>query len=89
MPNPWPENKERDRKRARQTKVASAGLEGFVDWRGILASESTEKEEMSVLASRFASWMRKRVVDSEDESTPISDGKRPRQSLQNEEAQKD
>ena len=44
---------------------------------------------MSVLASRFASCMRKRVVDSEDESTPISDGKRPRQSLPNEEDQKD
>ena len=41
--------------RARQTKVDSAGLEGFVDWTGILASESTENEEMSMLASGFAS----------------------------------
>ena len=60
-----------------------------MDWTGILASEFTEKEEMSMLASGFASWMRTRVVDSEDESTPISDGKRPRQSSPNEEAQKD
>ena len=60
-----------------------------MDWTGILTGESNEKEEMSMLASGFASWMRKRVVDSEDESTPISDGKRPRRSSQNEEAQKD
>ena len=60
-----------------------------MDWIGILASEFPEKEEMSMLASGFASWMRKRVVDSENESTPISNGKRPRQSSPNEEAQKD
>ena len=36
---PWPEKKERDRKRARQTKVVGVGFEGFVDWVGILASE--------------------------------------------------
>ena len=60
-----------------------------MDWTGILASDSTEKEEMSMLASGFASWMQKRVVDSEDESTPIFDGKRPRRSSPNEEAQKD
>ena len=60
-----------------------------MDWTGIIASESTEKMKMSMLAFGFASWMQKWVVDSEDESTPISDGKHPRQSSPNEEAQKD
>ena len=43
--------------------------------RGILASESG-----------FSTRIRKRVADLEDESTPISDGKRPRRSSPDEEA---
>ena len=45
--------KEQDRKRARQTKVVGAELEGFVDWVGILVNESAEEEEMSMLAVGF------------------------------------
>ena len=60
-----------------------------MDWMDILASESTEKEEMSMLAARFATRMQKRVADSKDESTLISNGKRPRRSSPDEEAQKD
>ena len=52
-----------------------------MDWMGILASESIEEEEMSMLAIGFNTRMRKRVEDSKDESTPISDGKRPRRFL--------
>ena len=40
---PQPEKKERDRKRAWQSKVVSARLEGFMDWAGVLASKSTEE----------------------------------------------
>ena len=85
-PAPRPEKKERDRKRDRQTKLGSAGLEGFVDWKGILANESVEEEEMFMLVAGFAARMRKRVVDSEDESTPIYDGKHPKRYSLDEEA---
>ena len=64
-------------------------LEVFVDWTGILASEPTEEEEMSMLAARFVALMQKWVADSEDESTTISDGKRLRRSFPNEKPQKD
>ena len=88
--SPWPalrlENKERDRKRAWKTKVAGAGLEGFVDWMGILASEPDEEEEMSMLAVGFATWMHKWVADLKDESTPISNGKCLRRSSPDKEA---
>ena len=60
-----------------------------MDWTSILANESTEKEKMYMVAVGFATWMRKWVVDLEDESTPISDGKRPRRSSPNEETYKD
>ena len=53
---------------------------------GILANESVEEVEMSMLAAGFAAWMRKWDVDSKDKSTPIYDGKRPRRSLPHEEA---
>ena len=79
----------RDRKRAKQTKVADAGLEGFVDWTRILASEPAEEEEMFMLAAGFIARMQKWVANLEDESTPISDGKRPKWSSLDEEAQKD
>ena len=75
LPAPRPEKKERDRKRDRQTKVGSAELEGFVDWKGILSSESVEEEEMFMLVAGFAARMRKRDVDSEDESTPYMMGR--------------
>ena len=41
------------------------------------------------LVDGFAAQMCKRAVGSEGESTPISDGKRPKQSSPDEEAQKD
>ena len=41
---------------------------------------------MSMLVVGFVSRMRKRVADLEDESTLISNGKRPRWSLPDEEA---
>ena len=86
---PQPEKKEPNRKRARQTKVVDAKLEGFVDWTSILSSEPVEEEEMSMLTARFAGQVPKRVADSKDESTPISNGKHSGRSLQDEEAQKD
>ena len=69
-PAPWPEKKERERKRTRQTKVAGAGLEGFMDWAGVLASESVEEDEMSMLVAEFAALMRKRGSDLKDKPTP-------------------
>ena len=57
-----------------------------MDWSGVLASKSTEEEEMSMLAIGFAARIQKRIVDSKDESAPTSDGKRPRRSWLDEEA---
>ena len=42
-----------------------------------------------MIAIGFVAWMRKRTMDSEDEPIPTSDGKLPRQSSPNEEAEKD
>ena len=42
-----------------------------------------------MLTAGFAARMRKRVMDSEDESTPIFDRKSPKRSSPDEEAQKD
>ena len=39
-------------------KVASAGLEDFVDWMGVISSVPVEEEEMSKLAAGFAALMR-------------------------------
>ena len=41
---------------------------------------------MSMFATGFAARMLKRVADSEDESTPVFLGKRPRQSSPGEKA---
>ena len=57
-----------------------------MDWTGILDSESAEEEEMFMLITGFAARIRKLVADSEDESTPIFDGKHPRRSSPDEEA---
>ena len=70
-------------------KAAGAGLEDFVDWTGIIASEPTEDKEMSSLAAWFASLMRKWAVGLEGETTPRFDGKRSKRSSPDEEAQKD
>ena len=43
---------------------------------------------MSMLAVGFTIQMQKRTAESKDESAPTSDGKRPRRSSLNEEAQK-
>ena len=55
-PAPWLEKKKGDRKRARHSGL---GLEGFVDWAGIIANEPAEEEEMSRLAARFVARVRK------------------------------
>ena len=81
-PTPRPGKNDQDRKRVWQTKVVSTRLEDFMDWTGILVNKPAEEEEMSILAVGFAARMQKRVAESEDESTPISDGKRPRRSSQ-------
>ena len=87
---PRPEKKKKgDRLRAQQTKVANTGLEDFVDWTSIIASEPSEEEEMSRLAVRFTARMHKWATGSKGESTPISDGKRPKRSSPNEEVQND
>ena len=57
-----------------------------MDWTNILASEFVEEEKMSTLAAGFPSQMRKGVEDSEDESTPISNGNHPRRSSTDEKA---
>ena len=58
VPRPVKKKKE-NRTRARQTKAAGAGLEYFVDWKGIIASEPAEGKEMSNLDVGFATRMRK------------------------------
>ena len=60
-----------------------------MDWAGVLASESTEEDEMSMLAVGFATQIRKRDADLEDELTPIPNGKRPKRSLENVKVEKD
>ena len=88
--DPWPRKKKKgDRTRARQTKVAGVGLEDFVDWMGIIANEPVEEEEMSKLVTGFSARMCKWVASSKGETTPISDGKRPKLSSLDEGAQKD
>ena len=59
-----------------------------MDWSSVVASEFGE-EEMSMLAVGFVARMRKRTADSEDELMPTYDGKSPRRSSSDEEAQKD
>ena len=75
--------------RARKTKAASARLEGFLYWAGIIASELAKEEEMSDLAIGFTVQMRKRAVGSEGEATSSSGGKGSRRSPPNEGGQKD
>ena len=64
-------------------------MEDFIDWPGIIANEPIDKEEMSRLATGFATRMHKQAASSKGESTPISDGKHPKRSSPGEEAQKD
>ena len=87
--SPQPGNKEQERKSTRQTKVVGARLEGFVDWVGVLASESAEEDEMSMLVAKFARQMRKRDTNLEDEATSIPDKKRPKPSSPDVEVEKD
>ena len=75
--------------RDRQTKVADARLEDFVDWASIISSEPAEEKEMSRLAIGLAAQMRKWAVGSKGETTPFSNGKRRKLSSPDEEAQKD
>ena len=59
-----------------------------MDWSDVLAIESVEEEEMSMISIGFSAWMRKRTEDSEDEPAPTSDGKCLRQSSPDEEVEK-
>ena len=87
-PAPWLA-KRRKESRARKTKIVGIGLEDFVDWTGVVASEPSEEEKMSSLVVGFVSRMHKQVVGSEGEATSIFGGKRPRRPSPDEEAQKD
>ena len=60
-----------------------------MDLAGILASDSTKKENMSTFFPGFAARMGKRIADTEDEFVPTYVGKRLRRSSPNEEAYKD
>ena len=60
-----------------------------MDRAGILSSDSVEEGDMSMLVVGFAAQMRKRVMNLEDEPTPISNGKHPERSLPDEEVEKD
>ena len=60
-----------------------------MDWASVLSNESTEEKEMTMLATRFAALMRKRVASLDDEFTPIPDRKCPKWSSPNKEAEKD
>ena len=86
---PSAKKKKQNNTRARQLKVAGAKLEEFVDWTGVIANEPIEEEEMSNLAVRFATLMRKRASGLEGETTPSYDGKRMKWSSLEEEARKD
>ena len=86
---PSAKKKKENNTRARQSKVAGARLEEFVDSAVVISSESIEEEEMSNLAVRFATLMRKRSSGPEGETTPNYDGKRMKWSSLEEEARKD
>ena len=80
-------------KKTKKGKItaAGAGLEGFVDWVSPNASNPTEEKEdnMSSLATRFATPMSKREVSTHGETTPgfeVSGKKRSRRSDPDEEA---
>ena len=53
----------------RQIKTVGVGLEGFLDWTGVVDGESVKEEEMFSLVARFAAWIRKRPATLEGEAT--------------------
>ena len=80
---PRPAKRKKENKmRARQTKAASAGLEDFMDWTGVIFSEPTKEEEMSSLTVGFATQMCKQAAGSKGKTTPRSDGKWLKRSFQ-------
>ena len=81
--------KKRKETRARKTKAVGDGLEDFVDWMGVVASELVKREEMFNLATGFAVRMSKWAVGPEGEATSTSKGKRSRRFPPDEGAQKD
>ena len=60
-----------------------------MDREGILASDSVKEGDMSMLVVGFATRLPKRVMNLEDEPTPIPNGKHPKRSLPDEEVEKD
>ena len=73
----------------RQTRTTDVGLEGFVDWKGVVDSKPAEEEEMFSIATGFAAWMRKWSATLEGESTSSSGEKRPKRSPSDEGAHMD
>ena len=63
--------------RPRQTKTAGAGLEGFVEWMGVVDGEPTDEEEIFSLVAEFAAWMRKQPVTLKGKATSSSREKKP------------
>ena len=70
QPTPW-STKMRET-RVGQTKTADIGLEGFVDWKGVVDGEPAEEEEMFSLATRFATRMHKQSATLEGEASSSS-----------------
>ena len=88
-PRPAPQQAEKMKEtRARQTKTISTGLEGFIDWIGVVDSEPTKEEEMSSLAAGFVVQMHKWAMGLEGEATSSFGGKWSKQCLLYEGAQK-
>ena len=92
-PPPPPPPTAKKKKKKGKIIAVGAGLEGFVDWRGPNVSHPAEEREddMSSLATGFVGQMRKRVASAQGETTlgsKVSDGKRPKRSGPDEEAQK-
>ena len=58
-------------KKVGQVKVASAGLEGFMGV-DLIANELADgrEDDMSSLATRFATRMHKKAASSQEETTP-------------------
>ena len=80
-------------KKSGQAKVASEGLEGFMDWTNSAVSQSTEEREaeMSGLVVGFAIRMRKRAANAQEGTTPdlkVSSNKRYRPSRSDDEVQR-
>ena len=64
------------KKKTRHNKAIDTGLEGFVDWTHPTVNRSAEEREaeMSSLAVGFAARMRKQAPNTQEKTTPGSEG---------------